>query len=122
MIVSPERLAVTPLSTSNTRLALLPLMVTPVAGPVIVVVSAVLAKTSGDVRVIACRVAKTAGSKLMAERDSQRSMRRVERAPVKVKSVKPATKAAKAGLTVGKSKGKQGKPNRAKQGKHARRR
>jgi hypothetical protein len=57
-----------------------------------------------------------------AERDSQRSMRRVERAPVKVKSVKPATKAAKAGLTVGKSKGKQGKPNRAKQGKHARRR
>ena len=37
VMVSPEIVAVTPLSTWNTRLALLPLTVTPAAGPVIVV-------------------------------------------------------------------------------------
>ena len=65
VIVSPERDAVTPPSTSNTRLFPPPLTITPAAGPVIEVVKAVSLSSSWAVRVIVCWVAKTVGSKLM---------------------------------------------------------
>src|SRR5262249_12800459 len=68
VIVSPERDAVTPPSIWNTRLALLPLIVTPAAGPVIVSVPLVLLSSSWvPVRVIVCGEANTVGSKVMVE-------------------------------------------------------
>ena len=67
VIVSPEIDAVTPTSTWNTRLALLPLTVTPAVGPVIVSVPVVSRSSSGaPPSVIVCAVAKTIASKLMA--------------------------------------------------------
>ena len=64
MIVSPEIDAVTPPSIWNTRLALLPLTVTPAAGPVIVSVPVVSLSSSWvPFRVIVCGVAKTVVSK-----------------------------------------------------------
>ena len=57
VMVSPEIVAVTPLSTWNTRPALLPLTVTPAAGPVIVVAPVVSVSSSWPpVRVIVCGV------------------------------------------------------------------
>ncbi len=68
LMVSPERVAVTRLSTTNTRLSPPPLTVTPAAGPVIVSFSLVLLSSSWvPGRVIVCGLANTAGSKVMAE-------------------------------------------------------
>ena len=56
-MVRPEIEAVTPLSTSKTRLIPSPLTVTPAAGPVMVSVSAVLESSSSvPVRMIVCGV------------------------------------------------------------------
>jgi hypothetical protein len=58
--------AVTPASIWSTRLALLPLIVTPAAEPVIVSVPVVsLSSSWPPVRVIVCEVAKTVGSNWM---------------------------------------------------------
>ena len=66
MIVRPLIDAVTPGSTWNTRLALLPLTVTPAAGPVIVSVPVVsLSSSWAPVSVIVCALAKTVGSKVI---------------------------------------------------------
>ena len=66
VIVSPEIDAVTPASTWNTRLAPLPLTVTPAAGPVIVSVPVVsLSSSWRRLRVIVCGVVNTVGSKLI---------------------------------------------------------
>ena len=69
VIVSPEIDAVTPTSTWNTRLTLLPLTVTPAVGPVIVIVAVpVVSRNSSwaPPSVIVCAVAKTIASKIMA--------------------------------------------------------
>ncbi len=66
VIVSPERDALTPASTWNTRLSPPPLTVTPPAGPMIVSSPDVSVSSSClPVRVIVCGVAKTVGSKVM---------------------------------------------------------
>src|SRR5262245_22014105 len=66
VIVSPEIGAVTPPSIWNTRLALLPLIVTPAAGPVIVSVPLVSVSSSWPpLRVIVRAVLNTVGSKLI---------------------------------------------------------
>ncbi len=66
VIARPEMDAATPPSIWNTRLTLLPLTVTPAAGPVMVSVPLVLLSSSCvPVSVIVCGVAKTVGSNWM---------------------------------------------------------
>src|SRR5262249_16701145 len=78
LIVSPERDAVTRLSTWNTRLSPPPLTVTPAAGPVIVMASVVLLSSSWlPVRVIVCGVAKTCLSKGMVEIPAESKLAKV---------------------------------------------
>ena len=65
-MVRPEIEAVTPLSTSKTRLIPSPLMVTPAAGPVIVSVSVVFESSSSvPERVIVWAVLNMFGSKVI---------------------------------------------------------
>src|SRR6516225_7165768 len=66
VMVSPEIIALTLASILNTRLALLPLTVTPAAGPVIVSLPLVLLSSSwAPLRMIVRGVAKTVGSKVI---------------------------------------------------------
>jgi hypothetical protein len=66
VMVRPLKLAVTPASTWNTRLAPPPLTVTPAAGPVIVSVPVVSLSSSWvPFRVIVCGVLNTVLSKVM---------------------------------------------------------
>src|SRR5262245_1241944 len=68
LIVNPERNAVTPPSTWNTRLVPPPLTVTPAAGPVMVSVSLVLLSSSWPrLSGIVWALANTMGSKVMVE-------------------------------------------------------
>src|SRR5262245_50971284 len=65
VIVSPDIAADAPLLTWNTRSVLLPLIVTPAAGPVIVVVAASVSVSWPPVRVIVCGVLNTVLSKVI---------------------------------------------------------